>query len=140
METPGSSEQDNAVAGDSQTDGNSQQLQYKIGNYTLNIMPGMELGRTWRAMVYQGIHVGSRREIAAKRMTVGAKREHIEAAEREADILMHIPPHNNVIKIFNVVKEKVKTEQSSDIDLYIIMELCKLGDLEKYTSQRELDV
>ena len=123
-----------------QAEVNISQFQFKVGNYILNVKPGMELGHTMRAMVYKGKHIGSGREIAAKRMTVGAKREHIEAAEREADILMHIPPHDNVIKIFNVVKEKVKTEQSSYIDLYIIMELCKLGDLKCYALQRELNI
>ena len=73
-------------------------------------------------------------------MTVGAKREYVKAAEKEADILKQIPPHDNVINILDVVKEKVKTETSSYIDLYIIMELCNLGDLETYVFQQKLSV
>ena len=35
------------------------QFQFKVGNYILNVEPGMELGHTLRAMVYQGKHIES---------------------------------------------------------------------------------
>ena len=114
----------------------------KKGFYFLNFEPGSELYTTFRAVVYQGFHARTMRRIVAKRIRVGKKEEYVAMAENEADILIHSPPHDNVIKIYSVIKEDVVNDISPEVlvDVYIMMEHCELGDLTKFAYDHKLDI
>ena len=114
----------------------------KKGFYFLNFEPGSELYTTFRAVVYQGFHARTMRRIVAKRIRVGKKEEYVAMAENEADILIHSPPHDNVIKIYSVIKEDVVNDISLEVlvDVYIMMEHCELGDLTKFAYIHKLDI
>ena len=114
------------------------QFHEKKGFYYINVKPGTELGNTFRAIVYEGFHSRTKNKIAAKRIQVGAEEQYVKMAENEADILMNTPPHENVIKVYNVIKEYLADKE--EMVIYIMMEHGELGDLVKYTRKRQLGI
>ena len=112
----------------------------KVGFYYLNFKPGSELYNQRGVVVYEGFHSRTNRKIVAKRIRVYNKKEYVEMAENEADILMNTPPHNNVIRVLNVIRENVPNSVPPEVDIFIIMEFGELGDLKKYAYQRDLNI
>ena len=112
----------------------------KIGFYYLNFKPGCELYTTIRAVVFEGFHSRTKKKIVAKRIRVGDEKEYVEMAENEADILMNSPPHDNVIRVLNVIKENVPNKVPPEVDIFIFMEYGELGDLTKYMYERDLNI
>lgn len=50
--------------------------------------------------------------------------------------MQDIPPHNNVLKICEYIKKDV----GKSLQLWLILELCKLGDLKTFVQNTQLDV
>ena len=59
--------------------------------------------------------------------------------EREADLLLNkIPPHENIVKVYDVRKKEYEEKCALKVDLWLITELCTLGNLSEYAQQRDL--
>ena len=49
-----------------------------------------------------------------------------------------IPPHQNIIKVYDVVKKEYEEDGVEKVDLWIITELCEQGDLQKFAQTTKL--
>ena len=79
--------------------------------------------------------------MAAKKVTIF--KQYLESGEfeKEADLLLHkIPPHENIIKVYDVSKIEYEKDSAEMLDLWLIMEFCDQGNLQTYTMKRELSI
>ena len=114
----------------------------KIGKYDIYADEKHKVGFGATGNVYTGVNTSAPKlqTVAAKKVTI--LKEYLEEGEfeKEADLLLHkIPPHENIIKVFEFLK--IDSEEDDDqLDLWLVMEFCELGNLAKYARKRELRV
>ena len=82
--------------------------------------------------VFPGKGVAGKRYLFVKYLPAHFYQE----VERQADIMINMPPHDNVVKGFDYQK----METANFVQAWIIMELCTLGSLRKYAAQRTLSL
>lgn len=94
----------------------------KIRNYRIDI--DNELGRGAFGIVYMA-HDGDNRSLAVKKITTNLTKNRRRSLVQEAAMLLRNPTkHENIVELIKVVKD--------DFDLYIFMEYCIFGDLDRY--------
>ena len=111
----------------------------KIGNFVIYTDRKHELGSGATGRVYSGINTITEDLVAAKSMEI--EEEFLEEGEfeREADLLLNkIPPHDNIIKVYDFSKHKYIQKGKKMLNLWLVMEHCPLGDLKDYAFQTEL--
>ncbi len=91
-----------------------------IGKY--NIFLSDQLGNGAYGVVYKAKDE-SDKPVAAKKISIG---DHARMAVQEAENFYELQPleHRNIVKIFDITRERDA--------IWIFMELCELGDLNKY--------
>ena len=112
----------------------------KIGKYLIFGDEKHKVGMGISGIVYTGVDTSTAKleTVAAKKVTI--LKEFLEEGEfeKEADLLLHkIPPHENIIKVFEFWK-LASVSDDDMLDLWLVMEYCELGNLEKYARKREL--
>ena len=111
----------------------------KVGNFEIYADRKHKLGSGATGTVYLGMNTITEDLVAAKCMDI--EEEFLEEGEfeREADLLLNkIPPHDNVIKVFEFAKHKYVDKGTDMLSLWLIMEHCPFGDLNEYARQTEL--
>ena len=111
----------------------------EVGNFAIYADIKHELGSGATGTVYLGMNTITEDLIAAKRMKI--EEEFLEEGEfeREADLLLNkIPPHDNIIKVYDFSKHNYVEKGKNMLNLWLIMEHCPLGDLKDYAFQTEL--
>ena len=111
----------------------------EVGNFEIYADMKHELGSGATGTVYLGMNTITEELVAAKRMDI--EEEFLEEVEfeREVDLLLNkIPPHDNIIKVYDFSKHKYVKKGKKMLNLWLIMEYCPLGDLEEYALQTEL--
>ena len=114
----------------------------KIGQYLIVEDKLHKVGKGATGDVYTGVDLSTAElsTVAAKKVTI-LKEFLVEGEfEKEADLLLHkIPSHKNIIKVFEFVK--LDSENDDDnLDLWLVMEFCELGNLEKHARKKELSI
>ena len=112
--------------------------QEEIGDF---LVTKDEIGFGTYGRVYIAERVSYKQTVAAKK-TTGYKDElDMEAFQHESDLLLKkIPPHENIIKVYDVSKKEYEEHGVQKVDLWIITELCEHGDLQKFAQQTELTI
>ena len=106
----------------------------QVGDYMVDTNVLNIYGTGSFATVHPGFHKDTERNIAAKH--ISCQGEKISKEEiSEVYILKSIPPHENIIRIFDVEIERLK---SRDIVVWIITEVCDQGNLKEYTMGRDV--
>ena len=111
----------------------------KVGNFEIYADRKHKLGSGATGTVYLGMNTITEDLVAAKCMDI--EEEFLEEGEfeREADLLLNkIPPHDNVINVFEFAKHKYVDKGTNMLSLWLIMEHCPFGDLKEYARQTEL--
>ena len=106
----------------------------RIGDYVVDIDIDRKLGNGSHADVYRCYQVRTKREIAAK-MFQWEKKLVSKETDKEAKIMMSMPEHENVIRILDYIKRDIEGEI---IQIWIMMELCPLGTLSKFSESTSL--
>ena len=115
----------------------------KIGKYLIFDNEKHRVGMGSAGIVYTGVDTSTPKltTVAAKKVTIF--KEYLEAGEfeKEADLLLHkIPPHENIIKVYDFSKIEYEQDSAEMLDLWLIMEYCDQGNLQTYARKRELSV
>jgi calcium-dependent protein kinase len=105
----------------------------KIGNYKVVMSNKTDLGRGFSGTVWKAVHVTTGQVVAAKRVELGenspAGHEYNQKyVFNEIEILKSIN-HDNVIKLYD--------SERDDRFLYLFLELCKKGDLNKFIVEKK---
>ena len=103
-----------------------------IGKYQIDTNEDNVLGRGMYGMVFPGKKVVGKRFLFEKDLPANF----FEEVDREADIMINMPPHNNVVKGFDYLKK----DTTNFVQVWLIMEHCTLGSLNKYATQRTLSI
>ena len=111
----------------------------KVGHFEIYADKKHKLGSGATSTVYLGINTITGGSVAAKSMEI--EEEFLEEGEfeREADLLLNkIPPHENIVKVYEFSKHKYVEKGRKMLNLWLIMEHCPKGDLRDYALQTEL--
>ena len=114
-----------------------------VGNFKVTKNATNELGRGSYGVVYRGIRVPDNDPVAVKISSGYKQYMNIDEQKKEADLIMNkIPPHNNIVKVYDYIKKEYKDNETGVqmVDLWLVTELCKLGNLKKYSMTRELSI
>ena len=110
-----------------------------VGDFLIHADKKHRLGSGATGTVYSGMNTKTGDFVAAKNMEIEEEFLHEGAFEKEADLLLNkIPPHDNVVKVYEFSKEKYVAKGKNMLNLWLIMEHCPLGNLKEYALQTEL--
>ena len=107
----------------------------KVGDYLIDTDIDHALGQTPNCVVFEGIHETSGDEVAGK-MIKWVKGVPTDMIDAEAQLMKDLPPHENVLKLLQYTKKEVK----ENLQLWLIVEKCQLGDLGKFAQTNRLDL
>jgi serine/threonine protein kinase len=107
----------------------------KVGPYLVDTDIDRALGSTYGAQVFAGKHATSGEKVAAKLVTWGKLAPH-DMIDTEVDLMRQLPPHENTVKFYDYIKK----DMGETFQLWIMLEKCDLGDLEKFSTTQKLDV
>ena len=115
----------------------------KIGKYIIFDNEKHKLGMGAAGTVYTGVDTSTPKlaTVAAKKVSI--YKQYLEEGEfeKEADLLLYkIPPHDNIIKVYDFSKIEYVKDSVEMLDLWLIMEYCDQGNLQTYAMKRELSV
>ena len=113
--------------------------QIETSEYYVDTNMDNMLGQGAVGTVVLGYFREQRKQIAAKKITVLDEEEFIREFEREGTILKRLR-HENVIKVYDVNREKVMIEEEAHVNIWIMMEYCPLGDVSKYCRKTEVSL
>ena len=101
-----------------------------LGDYVVDIDVDRVLGAGSYGKVYRSYHVRTKRHAAAK-MFQWEKKYVSKETDQEAETMMRMPEHENVIRILDYIKRDIKEKKV--IQIWLIMELCPLGTLASFS-------
>ena len=110
----------------------SEPIYKTIGKYEIDINEDNILGSGAYGIVFPVKGVVAKRFLFQKYLPADIYRE----VEREADIMINMPPHDNVVKGLDYQKK----DTANFVQVWLIMEYCTLGSLTTYTAQRTLSL
>lgn len=99
-----------------------------------------ELGRGSYGSVYRGARVSNNDPVAIKIMTGEKEYMDLEEQRKEADLLRTIPPHENIVQMYDYLMKEYDDKGVQMVDLWLVIELCPRGNLKNYASQNELSI
>ena len=111
----------------------------RIGNYDITADDDHHIGMGATGIVYPGVKRNTNIKVAAKKMTI--EKEFLKEGEfeKESDLLLHtIPPHENIIKVYDFIKRDHEADGVAMLDIWLVMDFCELGNLRKYARQNNL--
>ena len=111
-----------------------QQSQYYVDTNMDN-----RLGRGSSGTVVQGYFGERANTLAAKIFTVLDEKEFTDPPEHEATVLKRLR-HENIIKVYDVLRERVRIAGEPHVNIWIMMEYCPLGDLVRYCRETDLNL
>ena len=113
----------------------------QIGDFLFTQDKDHELGFGSYGRVYRGKWVSYTQTVAGK-VTSGYKEDlTMEEFQREVDFLRNkIPPHENVVEVFDVVQTEYEEDGVQMVNLWIVTELCEQGDLQKFAQKTKLTI
>ena len=107
-----------------------------IGEYKIDTNDYNILGKGSYGMVFPGTHSTKDQEVVGKRYLF-EKDLPTDEVDKEADIMLKLPKHDNVLKGLDYVK---KPTPGKYIHIWLVLEYCSLGTLGDYTKQFALTV
>ena len=109
----------------------------RIADYDIKADDDHHIGMGVTGIVYPGVKRNTNIEVAAKKMTI--LKEFLEDYGKEADLLLNkIPPHDNVIKVYDFVVREYEENDVPMLHLWLIMDFCELSNLRKYARKNNL--
>ena len=107
-----------------------------IGDFLVDYDLDNTLGKGMYGKVFAGNHVRTGKQVAAK-MFSWEKDLVSKETDSEAQTMMDIPDHDNVVKLLDYIKtEHVKKKNL--IQIWLIMERCPLGNLKEFAEKTSL--
>ena len=110
----------------------SEPIYTTISKYEIDVNEDNILGRGMYGTVFPGKGVVGKRFLFEKDLPAEIYRE----VKREADIMINMPPHENVVKGLDYQKK----DTANFVQVWLIMEYCTLGSLSKYATQNTLSL
>ena len=110
----------------------SEPIYETVGKYEIDMKEEHILGFGAYGMVFPGKGVVGKRFLFQKYLPADIYRE----VEREADIMINMPPHDNVVKGLDYQKK----DAANFVQVWLIMEYCTLGSLTTYAAQRTISL
>ena len=115
----------------------------EVGDYWIKTDVDDSLGTGSFGQVFPGTHKVTEQEVAAK-LSTWDKDLIIPEADREAELMKKIPEHDNVIKILDYIKKDiivrhVGKKDKTYVQIWIILELCTLGNLIDFVEETTLE-
>ena len=101
---------------------------FHIGNYVVN---KNRIGRGSFSKIYKGYHKDTKQVVAVKKIEVDNIKKISKNIKREI-IVMKKLKHNNIVELYDVIYDY------EDNYIYLIMEYCSKGDLNKFLDRRPL--
>ena len=115
-----------------------------LGDFRVTKDKAHELGYGAYGRVYRGARVANNDPVAIKIMTGYKKYMNLDELAKEADMLRKIPKHENIAEMFDYLKKEYKEDSDEDgvemVDIWLVTELCTLGNLKKYASRNDLSI
>ena len=111
-----------------------------LGDYKVTKDKTHELGFGSYGRVYRGVRVSNNDPVAVKIMTGHKQHVNLDEQEKEAKLLKSIPPHENVVKMHDFIKNEYDDDGLQMIEFWLVTELCPLGNLSKYAMKNELSI
>ena len=111
-----------------------------IGDYRITKDKRNSLGRGAYGTVYRGKRLSNNNQVAVKTMTGYKQQVDLVEQAKEAELLRKIPPHENILKMYDYIKKEYDNDGVPMIDMWLVTELCTLGDLKNYAFKNELSI
>ena len=112
-----------------------------LGDFRVTTNKRHELGRGAYGTVYRGARVLNNDPVAVKIMTGYKQYMNLDELDKEADLVMNkIPRHENIVEMYDYMKKEYEENSVQMIDLWLVTELCALGNLKNYVSGNELSI
>ena len=92
----------------------------------------LELGRGTYGVVFPGTNTLTKDKIAAKRLQCEKRymdEELINEVRREVEILLKVPPHENIVKFLHYTEKDVTKNNKPHVNIWLIIEYCTLGNI-----------
>ena len=114
----------------------------EVGDYWIKSDVDDSLGTGSFGQVFPGTHKVTKEEVAAK-LSTWEKDLITPEADREAELMKAIPEHDNVIKILDYIKKDIvmkdlRKKEKTYVQIWIILELCTLGNLIDFVEETAL--
>lgn len=114
----------------------------QVGDYDIDTDPDQALGVGSYGKVFVGRHTKSGKDVAAK-LIEWEKDLVTKKMDREAELMMKIPRHPNVLGIITYIKRDVWKgikKKKLYTQGWLILELCTIGNLAEYAEDKALSV
>ena len=112
-----------------------------LGDFKVRKDKMHEIGRGAYVTVYRGARVSNKDTVAVKIMSGYKQYMDLDELAKEADLVMNkIPQHENIVKMYDYITKEYEEDAIQMIDLWLVTELCTLGNLKKYASRNELSI
>ena len=102
-----------------------------VGDFLIDIRKS--LGSSMKVQVHPGVHKETGQEVAAKKF-VWMKDYPTTAIDEEVQTMRSIPYNDNTLKIIDYIK----VDMGKELEIWIILEYCGLGDLSAFAKENEL--
>ena len=99
-----------------------------------------ELGFGQYGRVYRGVRVSNNDPVAVKIMSGYKQYMNLDELAKEADMLRKIPSHENIVQMYDYIKNEYEDDGVQMINIWLVTELCTLGNLKKFASKNDLSI
>ena len=101
-----------------------------------------ELGRGTYGVVFPGKNILTNDKIAAKRLQCDKRymdKELMKELRREVEILLKVPPHENIVKFLHYTEKDVIKNDTPHVNIWLIIEYCTLSSLKTFATGNPLN-
>ena len=113
----------------------------RVGDFEVDLNEKHKLGSGATGNVFPARNVNTNTKAAAKKMSIHKEFLKKGEFERESELLLKkIPPHENIIQVFDVIKNVCVKDSVEMMDLWLITEICHQGNLKQYASRNNLTI
>ena len=113
----------------------------RVGDFEVDLNEKHKLGSGATGNVFPAKYVNTNTEAAAKKLSIYKEFLKEGEFERESELLLKkIPPHENIIKVFDFIKKEYVEDSVEMMDLWLMTEICHLGNLKQHASRNNLTI
>ena len=113
----------------------------RVGDFEVDLNDKHKLGTGATGNVFPARNVNTNTKVAEKKISIYKEFLKEGEFERESELLLKkIPPHENIIKVFDFIKNEYVEDSVEMMDLWLMTEICHQGNLKQFACRNNLTI